>query len=991
MPSRRGKKEPPGALKRCGICGLTKPGRGMPGHLESCKRKAALDAERARRKAAATQKHRSLTPMADAPSPLQHTQGISMPPSPEPEAAPMQIDVSPLSSADPPSGEPLLLSASLPDGPYLTIVPHPNDTAACAEIIPLDAAPLSATTSTPAAVSASPPPDDPRLRLLADVARPWRPWPVLEDFEYTETAVQGTLSEAVIQAQLRGINGRWSGFNSKLTLTTYREYRRFLRAAREMGNTFKKSTVSAELWGETKYYSFVHRDPWEWLRDLVKNPALARVMVWKSRQSFYTENGHRERFVDEPSTADTWRNVDNELPKSDPYAHCWLPLHIWLDKGLVTSHVTMFPIVLRLLSLPSEIRNASGNGGGVLIGFMVMVSPPGSPETWNQRKRYEFAQFKREIYQKVLAIIFHSLYRRSWIGETEKCGDEVVRVLYPGFLIQSFDFEEAWNFTCCRANRAKCPCPRCLVLQELIDCLHHSPPVQERTTASMRAVVKRAREAPNDKQKNDILRDSGLHDVTHFMWDFRFSDPYQAVTYDLLHFTESGQWGHHLWPLTMQLINEYEIDVQVTNAMAEFPRWRGLKHVNDPLTKDFTDGQTHLDIFKCMIFVLSELLPRNSPLIHCLRALLQIRMLAGLRVMSESRLEVLRQLLQEYERWCSKVTTVYGKSFAWPKQHFLVHMISDIMAKGVLRNATTRTGEGTHQEVAQHYMHTNARDVDPQVARRDEEQEAIARTRSTVDEFFRQARGEISRDDDDDHDQEAEMDHLQKDAAQFRHGAERKIPRSKIPPASLTDNWVLGSALRAGDSRSYEDLHAKDDALFRNFDPRLRSFLQATFPLEALMYEDEIKIEIFRCIYITYQSQDDWRQGEDILRCHSNWYNRGPRYDCVLFDAADERLACARLRCLVRCQLSSGRIVDVAMVQFMPKSAWRPKTRWDGCLVFDERRDVEFLLVDHIVRGALLAPVRPTPVGRPHVHFLVDVVDGDMYLRCLNSTAHRCS
>ncbi|KAJ7206056.1 hypothetical protein GGX14DRAFT_367655, partial [Mycena pura] len=151
------------------------------------------------------------------------------------------------------------------------------------------------------------------------------------------------------------------------------------------------------------------------------------------------------------------------------------------------------------------------------------------------------------------------------------------------------------------------------------------------------------------------------------------------------------------------------------------------------------------------------------------------------------------------------------------------------------------------------------------------------------------------------------------------------------------------------------------------------------------------QIEVFRCLYIAYQSKDDWREGEDILRCHSNWYNRGPRYDCLIFDAADDPLACARLRSLVRCQLSSGRIVDLAMVQLMKQSKWRPRNTWDGCLVFDEHRDVDFLLVEHVIRGALLAPVRPTPTAHPHLHYLVDVVDGDMFLRCLNSVAHVCN
>ncbi|KAJ7711290.1 hypothetical protein B0H14DRAFT_2229353, partial [Mycena olivaceomarginata] len=83
---------------------------------------------------------------------------------------------------------------------------------------------------------------------------------------------------------------------------------------------------------------------------------------------------------------------------------------------------------------------------------------------------------------------------------------------------------------------------------------------------------------------------------------------------------------------------------------------------------------------------------------------------------------------------------------------------------------------------------------------------------------------------------------------------------------------------------------------------------------------------------------------------------------------------------LIRCQLPSGWIIDVTMVQLMQKSSWCPQTHWDGCLVFDECREIDFLLVKHIVRGALLTPVRPEPSGRSHSHYLVDVVDSDMFL-----------
>ncbi|KAJ7218374.1 hypothetical protein GGX14DRAFT_560713 [Mycena pura] len=95
-------------------------------------------------------------------------------------------------------------SVELPNGPFITIVPHPSDIETCAKVIPL---------------SASAAPDDTadsrsdkfhnntnRIAALADATRPWAPWQTLSDFEYTESAVKGLLSEDVIKAQLRVIN-----------------------------------------------------------------------------------------------------------------------------------------------------------------------------------------------------------------------------------------------------------------------------------------------------------------------------------------------------------------------------------------------------------------------------------------------------------------------------------------------------------------------------------------------------------------------------------------------------------------------------------------------------------------------------------------------------------------------------------------------------------------------------------------------------------------
>ncbi|KAJ7823684.1 hypothetical protein B0H14DRAFT_2597711 [Mycena olivaceomarginata] len=536
----------------------------------------------------------------------------------------------------------------------------------------------------------------------------------------------------------------------------------------------------------------------------------------------------------------------------------------------------MFPIVARCLSLPSEIRNASGNGGGVFLGFMVMVKDPGNPKDRTDKENYEFAQFKREIYQQVLEIIF--FFAVSAVLERQ------------GFLIESLDLKK----------------PGTSLAAELV-VQNSRRTFEARTSSNMRAIVRLAQNAPNATQKEKILMEHGLHDVVHFMWNFRFSDPYQAVSYDLLHFDESGKWGHHLWPLILDLLGELRLLTEMTDIMSKFPRWRNLKYIDDLATKDFTDGQTHFDILK----------------------------------------------------------------------HFIVHAVQDIRSKGVLRNATTRTGEGFHQEIAQHYNKTNFREAEGQIANEDEDQEAIARTRLIVDDFFRHLSGEDVDDNEATISRTRLLNLTNNRVAAFRNPSyHRQVPIT---------NGFLAQFCEAGTV-------AATRISMRVAIRRITHLIHGCFPTEYLTAEDRIEVETFRCVYITFQSKDDWMECEDILRCNNNWYKSGPRYDCVLFNQDKPGLACARLRSLIRCKLPSGRITDIAIVQTMKRSSWRPRTVWDGCAVYDEEKDFSFLLMDYVIRGALLVPVLPSPPSQPHsrLHFFVDVVDGDMFLRSLNSTTHVC-
>ncbi len=128
---------------------------------------------------------------------------------------------------------------------------------------------------------------------------------------------------------------------------------------------------------------------------------------------------------------------------------------------------------------------------------------------------------------------------------------------------------------------------------------------------------------------------------------------------------------------------------------------------------------------------------------------------------------------------------------------------------------------------------------------------------------------------------------------------------------------------------------------------------------------------------------EDWTESCDILRCNRQFHGQA-QYDCLISGSGSSTLQFSRLKALLRCKLPSGRLLDVALVhKFSPHLKWKPNTIWDGCKVLEEAKFSSFLLMDEVVRGALLAPAFGSKQKRLH-YFIDSVGDGDMYLRAGN-------
>lgn len=147
---------------------------------------------------------------------------------------------------------------------------------------------------------------------------------------------------------------------------------------------------------------------------------------------------------------------------------------------------------------PAKTKKAQHHSGG--------TEP--LPSDWDD---VDLAIFLRIIYHKVLAHMFRNCKEPSHNGWAMQCGDDIDRIIYPGFILKTVDGEEAHYLNCCRAASALHPCPKCLAHKDNLAKLSETGAA--RTTESMRAVYDRAKAANTKSKREQILQAHGMHFV----------------------------------------------------------------------------------------------------------------------------------------------------------------------------------------------------------------------------------------------------------------------------------------------------------------------------------------------------------------------------------------------------------------------------------------------------------------------------------------------
>ncbi|EGO04817.1 hypothetical protein SERLA73DRAFT_118637 [Serpula lacrymans var. lacrymans S7.3] len=159
----------------------------------------------------------------------------------------------------------------------------------------------------------------------------------------------------------------------------------------------------------------------------------------------------------------------------------------------------------------------------------------------------------------------------------------------------------------------------------------------------------------------------------------------------------------------------------------------------------------------------------------------------------------------------------------------------------------------------------------------------------------------------------------------------------------------------------------------KGFNKCLRSFLASS--CNVAVGDSPITIRKYQCIYLKYQSHEDWSEGRDILRCNPN-FNKESRFDCVFINTDTLEPVPARLQAVFRCFLQSS-LFDIVSVKIFKPSNVIPRTRWSGALLYDEARDFKLVMAKSLIRGAHMIEAFNLKEGR---FYLNDLIDSDMFL-----------
>ncbi|KAJ3841526.1 hypothetical protein F5878DRAFT_531507, partial [Lentinula raphanica] len=670
-----------------------------------------------------------------------------------------------------------------------------------------------------------------------------------------------------------------------------------------------------------------------------------------------------KRFIKEAWSANTWWKIQDNIPAGT------VPLCIvfYADKNKLSSFGTAkgYPVILRCANLPMDIRNGTGHGGGRVVGWLPIVA-----EDAARSGKSDFATFKSIVWHESVRKIFESIVQHSKTGYTVDCGDGVCRCVYPLVLISSADFEEQTVVCLTRGTQGLCPCVKCEIPKDQLTDFN-SEYTRRTAKHTVNIVNKALLIAQTSKGESDaILKKHSLRPHINSFVRINNTDPHENVSFDDLHFLDSGLWEDHIFEMHKFHIKNVGRNAAVTidNRYKSFPRWSKLHHFEDGISKiTFNDGSKNRDISKIFLFAAHDTIPKEVDkagytLLKVTRHYIDLVMYAGLEIQTSATITAGRASIMAFAdalKVCAlSQTTDLDKNWNLIKLHYLRHCWDDIESKGVLRGMSTKPNEKFHGPLRKIYLRqTNFKDTAKQIVRLEHQSVVASQIQDAIDLLDAHMKPvELDDSDDDSNDTDLPLDNF---------------------------HLKLGSKLKPMTFGQLENT----DSSFQRLHIRVSDFLSDLLPQSGISLPEGKRIKLsvndvlvpYQSLKVRYESLETWHLVTDLLRCNPNFHNR-PRYDFVIIRTAHDGPVFAQMRYLFACTVA-GKPYPIALIQAYRVVHARSSHDKDlGLLRIRKDRVTELISVQSIVRGAVVLPASDNPMKADEM-LVWDVLDGDMFLR----------
>ncbi|KAI0340313.1 hypothetical protein BDW22DRAFT_1334574 [Trametopsis cervina] len=807
-------------------------------------------------------------------------------------------------------------------------------------------------------------------KLLSDAA--WRPFNTRLDFEVAEFAHKTHLSEPSL-ARLLDLFRRGTGGKEMLTFATPADVYKAWDRANIYHVPFAKTSLEVEFEDKPEPFEFHRRSLWDWIIHQVKDPLLAPHFEWDAQRLSKFDGQEWVRFYDEPWTGDMFSNVQTQITKINPEGKP-LSIILWADTAKLSTFGTQKGhfIVARIGNLPSHIRNGGFLGGGRIVGFI-----PVADDDPKHRKKPKYVNFKNAVYHEAFREFLKDVAEHSKAGYSCKCGDEILRHIFPFINIISADYEEQVRFALLRGLNGLAPCPICIVPKGTLSDLSVTYPL--RVASKIKTLI----DQPDSSEKLDMLKHLGLRDIPNAFWDVENTDVHEALSFDRLHAYIIGLWQKHLLQQLKLLVDGLprEVRVKIEELLSKMPRWPGLAHFNlGILAQDFSDGRKWEDLSKIILHaaygpIVQHGDEKGYALLRLIRKWIELNALVSLEVQTEKTLTAFNRTLSQFDhrlRSSQDYGNTDGINKDWHaiiKTHSHMHAIRDIRAKGVVGNMDTKPNERLNKEMRMFYqLMTNFKNVEEQLGKLEDRSFVSCTIRAQIDawdEYQKELKNET--------DEEGEDIATATSPWQFNQvylGSRERPTSIQMFTTSTTDG-----------------IQALRDPAFHNFKQKLSDCLsdiasrEIVSGLISVSVRDEDMITECRYIKPDYESTVSWRLTTDRLRCSPSFHNR-KRYDNVLVMLDENTLVFCELVRVFTYTLN-GSVYALALVHPFRKPVVTPQTKKvDRHLGICRLRKLErkkslIVPVRSIIRGCVIAE----DSWHKDDFTVVDALDSDLYIR----------